>query len=69
MNFRSNIISVKLKSDKVIIVLSEMIMIYNFADLKLLEFIETSENNKGLCSMNTEGDYTILAYPEKDKPG
>ena len=67
MNFRSNVINVKVKSDKLIAILNEAIMLYNFADLKLLEYIETGENIKGVCAMNREGDYTILAYPEKNK--
>ncbi len=47
-------------------VLDSKIFVYNFTDLKLLEFIETCPNPLGLCSMNTEGDYTIIACPDKN---
>ena len=30
-------------------------MLYNFSDLKLLEYIETGEN-LGLCAMNKDAD-------------
>ena len=47
LSFRTDIKSVKLKSDKVIVVLENKIYVYNFADLKLIDHIDTAKNMKG----------------------
>lgn len=33
--------------------------------MKLLDHIDTFANPRGLCSLNTEGDDTIIACPDK----
>lgn len=66
MSFRTEIKAVKLKSDRIVVVLESKVFVYNFSDLKLLEHIETSQNPLGLCSLNTEGDQTILACLAKE---
>lgn len=45
--------------------LDNKIFVYNFSDLKLIDHIETCQNPKGLCSLNNEGDYTIIATPDR----
>lgn len=65
MSYRTEVKSVKLKGDRIVVVLETKIFLYNFADLKLLEHIDTCPNPLGLCSMNTDGDYTVLACPDK----
>ena len=47
LSFRTEIKAVKLKSDKVIVVLENKIYVYNFADLKLIDHIDTTKNPKG----------------------
>jgi hypothetical protein len=37
MSFRDKIRNVKLKNDKVIVVLEKKIFVYNFSDLKLID--------------------------------
>lgn len=37
MSFRTKIKNVKLKNDKVVVVLEKKIFVYNFTDLKLLD--------------------------------
>lgn len=66
MNFRSDVKAVKLKADRVIVVLETKIYVHNFADLKLLETIDTCPNPLGLCSINTDGDDILLATPHKE---
>ncbi|KAL4468832.1 hypothetical protein ABPG74_005335 [Tetrahymena malaccensis] len=66
MNFRSEVKAVKLKADRVIVVLETRIYVHNFADLKLIDTIDTCPNPLGLCSVNTEGDEIILATPHKE---
>lgn len=36
-------------------------LVYNFNDLKLVDYMDTTKNVYGLASLNTEGPYTILA--------
>lgn len=66
MSFRTEVKAVKLKGDRIVVVLESKIFVYNFSDLKLLEHIETSPNPLGLCSLNTEGDQSILACLDKE---
>ena len=49
LTFKTDIKAVKLKSDKVVIVLENKIYVYNFSDLKLIDHIDTSKNTKGSC--------------------
>jgi len=42
MSFRTEIKAVKLKADRIVVVLESKVFVYNFSDLKLLEHIETS---------------------------
>ncbi|CAD8096398.1 unnamed protein product [Paramecium sonneborni] len=65
MSFRTKIKNVKLKNDRVVVVLEKKIFVYNFTDLKLLDQIETCPNPRGICTINTDGDHTILATLEK----
>jgi len=65
MSFRTKVKAVRLKGDRIIVILESKIFVYNFSDLKLLDHIETCPNPLGLCSMNTEGENTILACPHK----
>lgn len=66
MNFRSEVKAVKLKADRVIVVLETKIYVHNFSDLKLKDSFDTCPNPLGLCSVNTEGDEIILATPNKE---
>ena len=38
--------------------------IYNFAELRLIDAIETYANHKGLVAINPEEDNTVLATPD-----
>ena len=66
MNFRSEVKSVKLKENRVIVVLETKIYVYNFSDLSLQETLDTCPNPLGLCSINTKGEDMILASPHKN---
>ena len=43
----------KLRRDRVVVVLEYKIYVYNFADLKLVDHIETTQNTKGQSHTNT----------------
>ena len=44
-------------------VLDKKIYVYNFADLKLVDHIETTNNSKGICALCPSSTNTVLACP------
>ncbi|CAM6082963.1 unnamed protein product [Calypogeia fissa] len=63
LSFRSEIRAVRLRRDRVVVVLEHKIYVYNFADLKLLHQIETIANPKGLCALSPASSPSVLACP------
>lgn len=55
--------AVRLRRDRVVVVLEHKIYVYNFADLKLLHQIETMANLQGLCALSPNSAQTVLACP------
>jgi len=47
LEFRSEVRNVKLRRDRIVVVLDNKVYVYNFADLTLLHQIETTKNSKG----------------------
>jgi WD40 repeat protein len=62
LSFRSEIRAVRLRRDRIVVVLEHKIYVYNFADLKLLYQIETIANPKGLCALSPASNF-VLACP------
>jgi len=67
LSFRSEVKAVKLRRDRVVVVLESKIYVYNFADLKLVDHIETTSNPKGLCALCPFASNTVLASPGLQK--
>eukprot|EP00002_Diphylleia_rotans_P040320 TRINITY_DN9529_c0_g1_i1.p1 TRINITY_DN9529_c0_g1~~TRINITY_DN9529_c0_g1_i1.p1 ORF type:complete len:351 (+),score=66.11 TRINITY_DN9529_c0_g1_i1:61-1113(+) len=67
LEFRSQVKSVRLRRDRIIVVLENKVFIYNFTDLKLLQQIVTVENPKGLCCVSTDASAYVLACPGLQK--
>lgn len=61
--FRSNVRGVRLRKDRIVVVLEHKIYVYNFTDLKLLHQIETLANPKGLCCLSYLSSTSVLACP------
>ncbi|KAK1392877.1 Autophagy-related protein 18c [Heracleum sosnowskyi] len=61
--FRSEVRAVKLRRDRVVVVLEHKVYVYNFMDLKLLHQIETLANPKGLCCLSHHSNTSVLACP------
>ncbi|KAG9443342.1 hypothetical protein H6P81_014682 [Aristolochia fimbriata] len=61
--FRSDVRGVKLRRDRLVIVLEHKIYVYNLTDLKLLHQIETLANPKGLCCLSHHLSTCVLACP------
>lgn len=47
-------------------VLENKIYVYNFADLRLIDAIETCNNPRGLCALNPDSNYAVLATPDRE---
>lgn len=63
LSFRSEVRAVKLRRDRIVVVLEHKIYVYNFVDLKLLHQIETMANPKGLCAVSHAPNSFVLACP------
>ncbi|XP_019430946.1 PREDICTED: autophagy-related protein 18d-like [Lupinus angustifolius] len=61
--FRSEVRGVKLRRDRIVVVLEHKIYVYNFMDLKLLHQIETLANPRGLCCLSHHSNTFVLACP------
>ncbi|KAL8552400.1 hypothetical protein ACS0TY_001189 [Phlomoides rotata] len=62
-SFRSEVRGVKLRRDRVVVVLEHKIYVYDFVDLKLLHQIETLANPRGLCCLSHHLNTSVLACP------
>ncbi|KAI7757144.1 hypothetical protein M8C21_029497 [Ambrosia artemisiifolia] len=61
LSFRSEVRAVKLRRDRIVVVLEQKVLVYNFADLKLLSQIETFANPKGLCEVSQgTGNFVLV---------
>ena len=49
------------------VVLESRVYVYNFADLRLIDAIDTCNNPKGLSALNPEGQNAVLATPAGQK--
>lgn len=67
LSFRSEVRAVRLRRDRIIVVLEQKILVYNFADLKLLHQIETMANPKGLCVVSQVSGSFVLVCPGLQK--
>ncbi|KAL3750100.1 hypothetical protein ACJRO7_011131 [Eucalyptus globulus] len=67
LSFRSEVKSVKLRRDRIVVILLQKIYVYNFADLKLLHQIETIANPRGLCVVSQSSGQMVLVCPGLQK--
>lgn len=64
-NCKSDVKAVRLKPDRCVIVLETKVFVFNFADFKVLDLLETCPNPKGLCSVASDTSTLVLALPSK----
>lgn len=59
--FRDTVRGVRLRRDRIVVALEMKVLVYNFADFKLLHQVETVANPKGLCAVSQHGGSVVLA--------
>lgn len=57
------VVGVKLRKDRIVVAQEQKVSVYNFADLKLLNSIETVENPNGLLALSSHPDHIVMACP------
>ncbi|KAK1277540.1 Autophagy-related protein 18a [Acorus gramineus] len=67
LSFRSEVRGVRLRRDRIVVVLEQKIFVYNFTDLKLVHQIETVPNPKGLCAVSQVPGPLVLVCPGGQK--
>jgi len=67
LSFKTPVKAVKLRRDRVVVVLLEQIYVYRFADLKLMDSINTYPNPLGLCALSPNSTNNVLACPQTSK--
>ena len=67
LSFRVEVRAVRLRRDRVVVVLEHKIYVYNFADLKILHQTDTVSNPLGLCALSPTQDNTVMACPGLNK--
>ncbi|KAK7392022.1 hypothetical protein VNO78_20448 [Psophocarpus tetragonolobus] len=67
LSFRSEVKGVRLRRDRIVVVLAHKIFVYNLSDLKVLHQIETIANPKGLCELSHVSGSMVLVCPGLQK--
>ncbi|KAJ3683734.1 hypothetical protein LUZ60_013961 [Juncus effusus] len=67
LSFRTEVRGVRLRRDRVIVALDHKLFVYNFADLKLVNQIETAPNPRGLCAVSQQQGQLVLVCPGGQK--
>ncbi|KAL6530376.1 Autophagy-related protein 18d [Orobanche hederae] len=62
-SFRSEVRAVRLRRDRIVVVLEYKIYVYDFMDLRLLQQIETMANPRGLCCLSHHLNTSVLVCP------
>ncbi|KAL4423750.1 hypothetical protein ABPG75_001051 [Micractinium tetrahymenae] len=63
LSFRNSVHAVRLRKDRIAVALEHRVLVYNFADLRLLHTIETLTNPSGLLALSPSADAAVLACP------
>lgn len=63
LKFRTEVKAVRLRRDRVVVILESKVFVYQFKDLKLLDQITTVSNPRGLVALCADPKTNVLAVP------
>jgi len=61
LDFRSEVKTVRLRRDRIVVALDNRVYVYNFTDLNLIDHFDTYHNPKGLLALSPTANNTVLA--------
>ena len=67
LSFRVPVRAVKLRRDKIVVVLEHKIYVYNFSDLKIVHQTDTWGNPRGICSLSPTQESCAMALSRVDE--
>ncbi|KAH7676714.1 WD40-repeat-containing domain-containing protein [Dioscorea alata] len=67
LGFRSELRAVRLRRENIIVVCHQKVIVYDFANLKLVKEIMTLPNPKGLCEVSQQQGSLVLVCPSAQK--
>ena len=67
LKFSQNILNIKLRKDKIVVICLDKIYIFSLSSFQSIDIIETGENTHGVIGINYNNENTIIAYPDKKK--
>ena len=67
LKFSQNILNLKLRKDKIAVICTDKIYLFNLSSFQSIDIIETGENPHGVIGINYSLEKTIIAYPDKKK--
>lgn len=62
LSFHSEVKGIKLRKDRIVVVLEKKSFIYDFSDLGLIAQFDTYSNPSGLCAMSSSPDSLVIAF-------
>lgn len=63
--FRSEVRAVRLRTDRIVVVMLHKIYVYSLSDFELIHQIETMENRQGLCEISKAGQMVLVSLGEQ----
>ncbi|XP_047961472.1 autophagy-related protein 18a-like [Salvia hispanica] len=63
--FRSEVRAVRLRKDRIVVVMLHKIYVYSLSDFELIHQIETMENRQGLCEICKAGQMVLVCLGEQ----
>ena len=61
--FTTQVKNVKLRQERIFVVLEQKIFVFDFKTFQQVDTIDTSDNPNGIFALNTDPTITIIAYP------
>ncbi|MCJ1414066.1 autophagy protein [Xylographa parallela] len=67
LTFPTTVLAVRLNRKRLVVILEDLIYLYEISNMKLLHTIETSPNPQAICALSSSSENNYLAYPLPQK--